>query len=392
MTVRIRAVSSLAVVVALVAAGWFLMRGDAATSAASASPSRTWSATLAGARGQTVNFWLYGGDARINAYLDGPVTSRLQALGIKLHRVPIDDTVSAIQRLMAERRGGASTGAIDLVWVNGANFAAAKQAKLWAPGWATKLPNARLLDPADASLRRDFGVPVAEQEAPWSRAAYVFAYDRARTPRPPSTFAGLLAYAKAHPGRVTYPAPPDFTGSAFVRLAVQQLGERRALAWLRELKPVSYRGGATYPANEAALDQLFSDGQIDFAMSYDPAFVATAVKNGQFPHTARPFLLGGRTLQNVSFVAMPADAPHPDAALALANLLLDPRLQAAKADPRVLGIPSVLDPARLNSVQRATLKRGAGPYLLASYGKPLQELAAGEVPRLDALWRRKVLR
>ena len=124
MTVRIRAVSSLAVVVALFAAGWFLTRGDAAKSAASASPSRTWSATLAGARGQTVDFWLYGGDARINAYLDGPVTSRLQALGIKLHRVPIDDTVSAIQRLMAERRGGASTGAIDLVWVNGANFAA----------------------------------------------------------------------------------------------------------------------------------------------------------------------------------------------------------------------------------------------------------------------------
>ena len=145
MTVRIRAVSSLAVVVALVAAGWFLMRGDAATSAASASPSRTWSATLAGARGQTVNFWLYGGDARINAYLDGPVTSRLQALGIKLHRVPIDDTVTAVQRLMAERRGGASTGAIDLVWVNGANFAAAKQASVRQLRGPAGRPQLRLL-------------------------------------------------------------------------------------------------------------------------------------------------------------------------------------------------------------------------------------------------------
>lgn len=392
MRVGVRVLSSLAVVVGLVAAGWFLTRDDAAESTASASASRTWSATLAGARGQTVDFWLYGGDARINAYLDGPVATRLRALGIKLHRVPIDDTASAIQRLIAERRGGAATGAIDLVWVNGANFAAAKQAKLWAPGWAARLPNARLLDPEDTSLRRDFGVPVAGQEAPWSRAAFVFAYDRERTPRPPSTFEGLLAYAKAHPGRVAYPAPPDFTGSAFVRLAVQELGERRAFAWLRELKPVSYRGGATYPANEAALNQLFGDAQIDFTMSYDPSFVATAVRNGQFPRTARPFLLGGRTLQNVSFVAMPANAPHPDAARVLANLLLDPHLQAAKADPSVLGIPSVLDPARLSPALRARLRRGAGPYLLASLGKPLQELPASDVPRLDARWRREVLR
>ena len=227
--------------------------------------------------------------------------------------------------------------------------------------------------------------------APWSRAAFVLAYDSARTPSPPATFEELLAYAQAHPGRVAYPAPPDFTGSAFVRLAVQQLGEAHAFALLRALKPVSYRGGGTYPTSEAALDQLFGDGQLDFAMSYDPSFIETAVRHGQFPPTTRPFLLGVGTLENVSFVAMPADAPHPDAARVLANLLLDADLQAQKADPGVLGVPTVLRARAFTAAQAARLT-GSSPYLLASFGLPLEELAASEVPRLDGRWKREVLR
>ena len=381
--------------IALLAVGGVLA-ACGGTSAASlptgAAPGEPWAGVESSARGETVEFWLYGGDQRINAYLDGPVATRLRVLGVTLHRVPIDDTTSAIQRLVAQHRAGATKGAIDLVWVNGANFAAAKAAGLWAPGWAAALPNARLLDPADGSLTRDFGVAVDGDEAPWSRAAFVLAYDSARTARPPATFEELAAYARAHPGRVAYPAPPDFTGSAFVRLAVQQLGEERAFALLRELKPVSFRHGTSYPANEAALNQLFGDGQVDFAMSYDPSFVQTAVTSGQFPATARPLLLGDATLVNVSFVAMPADAPHPDAARVLANLLLDPDLQAGKADPAVLGIPTVLDPARLTETQRSRLTGGASPYLLATFGKPLNELTASEVPRLDARWKQEVLR
>ncbi len=391
MRIRTRLLAVVAVVLVAVG-GVFAARGGTSGASLTAAEDRPWAEVEAGARGETVEFWLYGGDQRINAYLDEPVASRLRALGVTLHRVPIDDTASAIQRLVAQRRAGATRGAIDLVWVNGANFAAAKEAGLWAPGWATALPNASLLDPGDGSLARDFGVPVEGDEAPWSRAAFVLAYDSARTASPPATFEDLLAYAVAHPGRVAYPAPPDFTGSAFVRLAVQQLGEERAFALLRDLKQVSYRRGANYPANEAALNQLFGDGQVDFAMSYDPSFVQTAVTSGQFPATARPFLLGDATLENVSFVAMPADAPHPDAARVLANLLLDPDLQAAKADPAVLGIPTVLDPARLTAAQRSRLTGGASPYLLATFGRTLEELAASEVPRLDARWKREVLR
>ncbi len=389
---RSRIAASIAAALALGAAALLLLdRGSRADDGSPApSSASSWPSVTAAASGQTVEFWLYGGDQRINAYLDGPVATRLSALGVTLHRVPIDDTSSAIQRLVAQRRASSGRGAIDLLWVNGANFAAAKDAGVWAPGWAASLPNAALLDPGDPSLAHDFGVAVDGQEAPWSRAALVFAYDAKRTPSPPRTLAELLDYARSHPGRIAYPAPPDFTGSAFIRLVVQQLGEEQAFAYLRELRPLAYRGGATYPESEAALNQLFGDGEVDIAMSYDPAFVETAVRSGQFARSARPLVLGGATLQNVSFVAMPADAPHPEAARVLANLLLDPALQAAKADPAVLGIPSVLGADRLDAAGSATAP--ASPYLLRDLGSPLEELPASEVPRLDERWKREVLR
>jgi putative spermidine/putrescine transport system substrate-binding protein len=181
-----------------------------------------WSAIQAGARGQVVKLWMWGGEDALNKHIDDDVIPAAAAAGVTLVRVPIDDTAAALARIASERDAGRSSGgAVDLLWVNGKNFAQGKEAGLWLPGWADRLPNAQYLDPADATVRNDFGVATDGQEAPWSRAAFVFASDTAKVPDPPRDFEALAAYVRAHPGRVTYPAPPDFTGSAFVRQAVQ---------------------------------------------------------------------------------------------------------------------------------------------------------------------------
>ncbi|MCU0306598.1 MAG: ABC transporter substrate-binding protein [Thermoleophilia bacterium] len=346
------------------------------------------------ARGQTVDWWMYGGDARVNAYVDRVVVPAARRRGVTLRRVPVADTADAVQRVIAERRAGRdSGGAVDLIWINGENFAAGRELGLWRRDWARTLPNARFVDPADPSIARDLGVPTEGQESPWSRAAFVFAHDRRRTPRPPRTLAALLAYARANPGRVTYPAPPDFTGSAFVRQVVQRLGSReRAFAYLRELRPLQWRGGRVFPGSEAELNRLFADGQVDIAMSYDPSLVAGAVRRGQFPATARPFLIGGGALVNTSYVTIPANAGDPEGALVVADLLLDPVLQGIKADPRVLGLPSVLDPERLPPARRRALVAPRSPYLLRSLGRPLAELPAGEVGPIERAWQAEVLR
>jgi len=352
-----------------------------------------WSQTLREARGQTVNWWMYGGDARINAYVRRHVAPAAAELGIELRQVRVTDTADAVQRVVAQRRAGRAAGEVDLIWINGENFASGKRAGLWLKDWARRLPNARFLDSGDPTVARDFQVPVDGQESPWSRAALVYATDTARVPRPPRTLDALLRWAREHPGRFTYPAPPDFTGSAFVRQVVQEKGEDAAFAYLRALKPLMYRRGVVLPKSQAELDELFGNGEVDFAMSYDAAFVLSGVRKGQFPGSARPLRLGDATLTNVSYVTIPADAAHPAGAQVLANLLLDPRLQAVKADPDVLGIPSVLALDRLRPAQRRGFAAAEdSPYLLADLGRPLQELPADRVAPIEARWKREILR
>ncbi len=354
----------------------------------------SWDAIQTAARGQTVRWWLYGGDQRINAYVDGHVAPAAARLGITIRRVPVADTADALQRVLADRRAGKTTGgAVDLIWINGENFAAGKKAGLWLKDWVTGLPNSRRVNLEDPAIARDLGEPIDAQEAPWSRAAFVYAADTARTPSPPMSFPELLAYAKAHPGRITYPAPPDFTGSAFVRQAVQRLGSRRAgFAFLQALKPYQWRGGHSFPKSEAELNELFAGGQVDLAMSYDPSFVAGAVAKGQFPPTARPFLVGGGALVNTSYVTIPANAAHLQAAMVVADLLLDPRLQAIKADPDVVGVPTVLDLGRLPQATRRLFTAATdSPYLLGSFGRPLPELPADQVAPIERQWLREIL-
>lgn len=356
-----------------------------------------WSGVLREARGQTVRFWMYGGDDRVNAYVDDDVRPALERLGVHLRRVPVTDTAEALRRVVAERRAGKrSGGGVDLVWVNGENFATGKQAGLWLRDWSTQLPNShRYVDWSDPTIATDFRVAVDGQESPWQRATFVYAYDSARTDHPPTTFAALLAYARAHPGRVTYPAPPDFTGSAFVRQVVAAMGAGRAFRYLEQLKPYLYRGGEVYPKSQAELEQLFGDGQVDFAMAYDASFVNADVRKGIFPPTARPFVMKPGALTNTSYVAIPANAAHAAGAQVLANLLLDPKLQARKARPDVLGNPTVLDASRLpaDSPLRPTSHAArASRYVLTDFGTAQREFAAADVAPLEQRWQQEVLR
>jgi len=128
-----------------------------------------------------------------------------------------------IKIMLNERSAGkTANGSIDMIWINGENFRTAKQAKvLWGP-FAEALPNVRSYDPE--VRKRDFGTAIEGYEAPWQKSQFVFAYDAARTPDPPRSLDSLRSWIKAHPGRFTYIAPPDYTGSAFIRHVLIHFG------------------------------------------------------------------------------------------------------------------------------------------------------------------------
>ena len=338
-----------------------------------------WDAVVAQAQGQTVQLWMWGGDTVLNAYIQDTVAPIVAEQGVTLEQVRIDATSDGINRIISEAETGTEDGAVDLIWVNGANFSQVKDAGLWQEDWVTQLPNASLLDADDPTLFNDFGVPTDGQEAPWSRAAFTFAFDTNTFDEPPSNFEDLAAWVAENPGRFTYPAPPDFTGSAFVRQAVQALGEDAAFEMLAEMQPNLWNGGQN-PVDEAELNTLFGNGEVDIAMSYNPNFVQVNTEQGVFSADTRPYVFESGTLQNVSFLAMPANAGSSAGALVAMNELLSAALQAEKLNQ--VGVPAVVD---IGDVAEES------DFRLTDFGTPLEELPADQVPILDERWRAEVL-
>lgn len=371
--------------------------GDEEQSGPAAPAGQDFAAIEAAAQGQTVRIWMYSGNQNINRFIDGDLTRAVQKRGVKIRRVPIDDA-EAVDRVSGEKRAGKdSGGGVDLYWSNGRLFAKGKNLKLWERDWATDLPNYRRYVPAASKLiTDDFGVAVDGQESPWLSAAFQYAYDSAKVEDPPADFDELLAYARENPGRVAYPAPPDFTGNAFVTQVVRHFGDDadQAFAYLAELKPLTYKEGRTYPESEAELAELFSNDQVDFGMAYDPNYTSNGVRTGQFPKTARPFLLDGRALVNYSFMSLPFNAKNAEGAKVVADTLLSPEIQARIADPKVLGNPPVIDLARVTPEQRRRFEFPADDrYRLKSFGAaPWTEYASARNMEFEQRWKREILR
>lgn len=376
-------------------------------------PVDSWAEIRDAARGQTVSLWMWGGDPQGNAYVDEVLAPAARSAGVTLERVPLADTKEALNRALSEMQAGRDDGSVDLVWVNGDNFATGLEAGAWRCGWASRLPNMRFTDPDDPLLTEDFGTAVDGCESPWHKAQFTLVYDSARVPDPPSTMAELLRWAEANPGRFTYPAPPDFTGSVFVRQVLYSVSgghenvpaqfdeaafdELTPALWerLEVLEPSLWRAGRTYPRDSVALDKLFARGEVDMTMTYGPATLTELVEDGTFPVTTRVLPLEDGTVGNASFLAIPSTSPDLAGAMVVANVALSPEQQRIKADPRVWGQFTVLDRSRLTAADRAALDDLPRSRIVPAYEELSRnanpELASAWVGPLDEGWRRNVL-
>ena len=374
-----------------------------------------WQATLDAARGQTVYWNAWGGDARTNAFIEWAGEQTEERYGVAITHVRLSDTAEAVTRVISERAAGRdSGGSVDLIWINGPNFLAMKEQGLLFGPFVGDLPNAQFVDlepPAPAAL--DFTVPVEGMESPWRLARFVFNYDSARVDAPPRDMAAFVDWAAANPGRVTHPAPSNFMGATFLKQALIELAPDRAVllepasdaafaqqtaplwAWYDALRPNLWRGGETFPENESVQQQLLNDGEIDIAMSFDPASAAAAIAQGLLPDTARVFVPEGGTIGNISFVAIPYNAANAEGAQVVANFLLDPMVQARMQNIEVLGAFTVLDPARLDAAARAAFAAlPTAPALpnLEDLGPTLPEPHASWMTRLTEEWARRYTR
>ena len=370
---------------------------------------KSWDQIVETAKGGEVNWFLWGGADHINQYVTEYVGGVLKdQYDITLNRVPLTDTAAAVNTVLSEKESGVNDkGTVDMIWINGENFKTMKQGDMAWCGYLDKLPNNKLVNWNNQAIANDFGVPVDGCESPWNRAHSVFAYDTATMAKPPMSIGELIEWIKANPGMFTYPAPPDFTGSAFVRHvfyyaaggAENLLGPfdqakydaAASKAWkiLNDLEPFLWREGKTYPANPSALTQLFANTEIAIYFNYNPANIAKEVTNGVFPETVRTYRMDDGNIGNTNYTSIPYNSPNKAAALVLQNVLLSGEAQLEKAKPEVWGTNPGIEMDRTASAILAAfnaIEKHPAAIPMDNTDGALPELQGGWIKAIEKGW------
>jgi putative thiamine transport system substrate-binding protein len=364
-----------------------------------------WSAVEAEAKGQTVYFNAWAGADTINAYIAWAGEQVKARYGVTLNHVKITDTAEVVKRVRDEVKAGKADGSVDLVWINGENFRTMKSEKLLFGPFTDALPNFALVDvKGKPTTLQDFTESVDGLESPWGMAQFTFFGDGAKISAPPRSMLELAAFAKANPGRVTYPAPPDFHGTTFLKQALVEATADHSifakpidkdafataakpwLAFLDDIRPSLWREGKQYPKSQAEVTQMVADGELLIGITFNPNEPANLVAAGTLPKTTIAWQHSGGTIGNSHFVAIPVNAKAKAGAQVVANFLLSAEAQARKNDLKIWGDPTVLDVTKLSDGDAKLFAASAAPGSVSMPGPAILEPHASFVALIESTW------
>lgn len=368
-----------------------------------------WDAVLEAAKGQTVSWYGYGGSQPRNKWIEEVLTPALkEKYDITLDLVGMDIN-DVLTQLSGEKSAGAKEGTIDFIWINGENFYSAKEnGYLWGP-FTDYLPNFKdYIDANSSEVQYDFGSPTEGYEAPYGKAQMQMWVNSAVVSNPPTTIEEFTRFCQENPGKVTYPQPGDFTGTAFISCLIagvigddefEKLAQMNnptvdevkaiiepGLEYLRSLNPYLWNQGTTFPADSKTVGSMYADGELIMNMGYGSP--QALVNDGTLPQTTKSFLFNTGTVGNTNFMAIAENAPHKAAALVAINEVISPEMQLSQYE--TLGNITVLDMSKLSS----SMQQQFDSVPLGSAQLPVSDLlshrvteAAGPViPIIEQLW------
>jgi putative thiamine transport system substrate-binding protein len=364
-----------------------------------------WAALEAQAKGQTIYFNAWAGSEPINAYIAWAAEQVKARYGVTLEHVKIADAAEVVRRVRDEVKAGKAGGSVDLVWINGENFRAMKAEKLLFGPFANELPNFKYVDTeGKPTTLVDFAEATDGLESPWGMAQLTFFGDGSKISAPPKSMDELVAFAKTNPGRVTYPAPPDFHGTTFVKQAlIETITDQgllplpakddefpRAVAplfdLLDSLHPHLWRKGQQFPQSQAQLKQMLADGELLMALTFNPNEPANLVASGELPMSTVAWQHKAGTIGNTHFVAIPVNSKAKAGAQVVANFLLSPEAQGRKADLKIWGDPTVLATAKLSDDETRFFSTSVVPGSVREPAPALPEPHGSWVPLLETAW------
>ena len=372
----------------------------------------SWEEILEAAKGTTVTFYGWGGDENRNNWLNTTVADYVKEnydVTLEVVGMNIDDILT---KLSGEKMAGTKAGSIDMIWINGENFYSAKDNGLLYGPFTQNLPNMEIyIDMEDPETLNDFCMPIEGYEAPYAKAQMVMYADTAVTPDLPASAEELLAFCQANPGKVSYPALPDFTGSAFVRNLIYEIcgweqfqtmaadydtvkaAIEPALEYLRQMNPYLWNEGKTFPDSSTTVDAMFADGELVMSMSYSPFAVATNIDNGTFTETTQTFVFDKGTIGNTNYMAIAANSPNKAGAMVVINAIISGDIQLTQyAQLRELPVVAT---EKLNDAEKAAVDAvdlGQGVLSQADLlAHRLPEMPASLVPIIEQIWLNEVV-
>lgn len=357
------------------------------------------------ARGTTVNFYGYGGNEVMNKWFDTYVVNQMKEkydITVKRVGMNIDEILN---QLLSDKQANNNKGAIDVVWINGENFKIAKDSNLLLGSFVGKLPNFNdYVDTTSEDVTIDFGTDVDGMEAPWGKSQFAVAVNLDKVSQTITDTESLKEAIIANPGRFTYPALPDFTGSAFVRNVIYDIvgyenvanlpedkdavkeAIQPAIDYLNEIKPYLWNEGKSYPSTISQLDNMYSDNEVYFTMTYAPNSLPGRIESGEFSSSTEIIEFKNGNLSNTHFLSIPFNSTNQAGAMVLIDFLMSVDAQASKTFSDNWGDTTILDMNKIPSEDKSEFSEDS-----ITIENSVPELSAGMVPIIEEIWTEEVL-
>ena len=372
-----------------------------------------WKDVLKEASGQTIYFHAWGGAKNINSYIKWASDEVKKKYNFNVKHVKVSDTANVVAKILSEKNVKKNNnGTVDLVWINGENFSFMKTNDLLLnEKWIFNSPNSKFLDFANnPSLLNDFGIPTDGMEMPWGVSQLNFYYDTKYIKSPPKSALELKNYIIRNKGRFTFPQPPDFVGTSFLKqILIELISDRNFLKsnfiakkhereldplwqWLEEVTPYLWRNGKNYPSNYLAMTELVAEREIDFGIAFNIAHASNSISEGKLSNSVRSYIYDKGTLANVHFLAIPYNSSNKAASRAFVDFLISPKAQIKKQNKDFWGDPSVISVNKLSQNWRnkfSTLPRGVATLTNQDLKMKLEEPHPSWVKIIEDKWIKK---
>lgn len=243
-------------------------------------------------------------------------------------------------RLGAAYKTGQKDAGFDMIAENSTDLAkytaAAESEDLFAPIDFSKIPNY-----GNVLIKSAYD---NTKVVPYRGTTVVFAYDSARVPEPPKTWAELTEWIKANPGRFAYNVPgTGGAGSGFMYTAVYKDLPAEAktstdpkwkdswgpgFEWLKEIHPYLYKSGGSvvYPnKNQGTLDLLINK-EVDIIPAWADQ-VLSNIAQGTLPETVKIYQLDQSLNGTDVVLAIPSIGSNAEACYDFMNFMISPEAQ-----------------------------------------------------------------